>query len=181
MSRIARVPVNIPDGVDVTIDAAAISAKGPLGLLQVAQNPLVEVSADSGSLTVSTRPTGRRELHRARAMSGTMRQLLFNLVEGVSRGFEKSLTLVGIGYRVRLQGQSLHLSLGFSHPVEYPLPDGIKAQVPNQTTIVLQSADKQQLGQVAAEIRALRPPEPYKGKGVRYTDETVRMKQAKKK
>ena len=177
MSRIANNPVSIPAGVDVKLGAEDITVKGPNGTLSMALNASVEVKHDDNVLTFKARNGDKKCV----AMSGTMRALVGNMVTGVSQGFEKKLQLVGVGYRTKVTGNTLNLSLGFSHPVDYELPEGVSAETPSQTDIVLKSADKQLLGQVAAEIRAFRPPEPYKGKGVRFADEHVRRKEAKKK
>ncbi|MFT3801310.1 MAG: 50S ribosomal protein L6 [Burkholderiaceae bacterium] len=177
MSRVARMPIPLPSGVDVNVGAGNISVKGPLGTLSQAINPLVAVGQEDGVLKIS--PVG--ETQAADAMSGTFRALIANMVTGVTKGFERKLTLIGTGYRAQAQGSSLNLSLGFSHPVVYKLPEGVKAETPTQTEVVIKGSSKQQVGQVAAEIRAFRPPEPYKGKGVRYSDERVVMKEVKKK
>ena len=177
MSRVARMPITLPTGVDIQIGAGNITVKGPLGTLNQFINPLVTVGQKDGTLQVKA--VG--ESQAANAMSGTFRALIANMVSGVSKGFERKLTLIGTGYRAQAQGTSLNLSLGFSHPVVYALPEGVKAETPTQTEVVIKGADKQKVGQVAAEIRAFRPPEPYKGKGVRYADERVVMKEVKKK
>ena len=177
MSRLARIPIPIPDGVEVTLAALRIVVKGPKGSLEMPVYNRVSVRQEEGNLLVSA---GSRE-YTVRAMVGTTRSLLNNMVVGVSAGFEKHLLLNGVGYRAALSGSTLNLSLGYSHPVRYVLPEGVSAKLPKQTEIILHSIDKQRLGQVAAEIRALRPPEPYKGKGIRYADEIVRRKEAKKK
>jgi len=177
MSRVARMPIALPGGVDVNVDAASISVKGPLGSLVQAVNPLVTIRKEGTNLLVAAVDQSRESV----ALSGTFRALVANMVQGVTKGFERRLTLVGTGYRAQAQGASLNLSLGFSHPVVHALPDGVKAETPTQTEIVLKSTDKQKVGQVAAEIRAYRPPEPYKGKGVRYTGEVVALKEVKKK
>lgn len=177
MSRVAKYPVQIPAGVDVRLDGRSLVVKGKIGELSMAVNPDVEIAQRDGVLTFAP----RRETMEANAVAGTTRALANNMVVGVSQGFQRRLNLVGVGYRATLQGAKLNLTLGFSHPVEYVLPEGITAEVPSQTEIVLKSANKQRLGQVAAEIRAFRPPEPYKGKGVRYADEQVHRKEAKKK
>jgi large subunit ribosomal protein L6 len=177
MSRIAKNPVTLPAGTEVTINEDSIVAKGPNGQLTMHKHPLISVSQEDGQLSIAAND----DTSAARAMSGTTRALLANLVTGVSSGFEKKLTIIGVGYRAQVQGRNLNLSLGFSHPVEYPIPDGIEIEAPSQTELVVKGADKQQVGQVAAEIRRYRPPEPYKGKGVRYSDEYVVRKQAKKK
>jgi large subunit ribosomal protein L6 len=177
MSRVAKVPVDVPAGVDVQLAEGAVSVKGPLGSLTQRVNPLVAVVREGQQLLV--RPVG--ESREARALSGTYRALLANMVHGVTRGFEKKLQLVGTGYRAQAQGASLNLSLGFSHPIVYKLPDGVKAETPTQNDILIKGADRQRVGQVAAEIRAYKSPEPYKGKGVRYADEKVVLKEVKKK
>jgi len=177
MSRIGKSPVTLPSGVEVQIGAGSIAVKGPLGLLVQPHPAYVAVVQGSGQLQVKT----VEDSIRARAMSGTLRALVANMVTGVSKGFERKLNLVGVGYRAQAQGDKVNLSLGFSHPVEHKMPVGIKVETPTQTEIVLKGIDKQVVGQVAAEIRAYRPPEPYKGKGVRYSDETVVIKETKKK
>ncbi len=177
MSRVAKNPVSLPSGAEVTIKENMIVAKGPLGELTMNKHPLVSVKQEDGILKVAAND----ESKQARAMSGTTRALLSNLVNGVTTGFEKKLSIIGVGYRAQVQGKNLNLTLGFSHPVVYPIPDGINIEAPSQTELVVKGADKQKVGQVAAEIRRYRPPEPYKGKGVRYTDEYVVRKQAKKK
>lgn len=177
MSRIAKYPVDLPKGVEVTLTAEHINVKGPLGALTQAILPAVQVVREGEQLQVK-QIEGQPN---ANAMSGTMRALLNNMVVGVTKGFEKKLTLVGVGFRAQAQGDKLNLSLGFSHPVIYDLPKGVKAETPVQTEIVIKGIDRQQVGQVAAEIRAYREPEPYKGKGVRYADERVVIKETKKK
>jgi large subunit ribosomal protein L6 len=177
MSRIGKNPVNLPKGVEVSLEAAQISVKGAKGSLTMAANPAVKIEQAEGVLTFSPADGSQK----AKALSGTVRSLVNNMVVGVSDGFEKKLQLIGVGYRAQAQGKKVNLTLGFSHPVEYELPEGVSAETPSQTEIVLKAADKQLLGQVAAEIRAFRPPEPYKGKGVRHADEQVRRKEAKKK
>jgi large subunit ribosomal protein L6 len=177
MSRVAKIPVDVPAGVDVQLAEGAVSVKGPLGSLTQHVNPLVAVVREGQQLLV--RPVG--ESREARALSGTYRALLANMVHGVTRGFEKKLQLVGTGYRAQAQGAALNLSLGFSHPIVYKLPDGVKAETPTQNDILIKGADRQRVGQVAAEIRAFKSPEPYKGKGVRYADEKVVLKEVKKK
>ncbi|MDH3279783.1 MAG: 50S ribosomal protein L6 [Gammaproteobacteria bacterium] len=177
MSRIAKAPVAIPAGIDVKLSDQEISVKGPNGQLRLVPHPLVQVDRDGDELKVSPRDQNRA----AMAMAGTTRALVNNMVTGVSEGFEKKLSIVGVGYRAQVQGQKLNLTLGFSHPVVYQVPDGVTVETPSQTDIVVRGADKQRVGQVAAEIRSYRPPEPYKGKGVRYVDERVVTKQAKKK
>jgi len=177
MSRVANSPVELPSGVEVKLTDKEIEVKGGKGSLVLARNSVVEINQDGSALTFAAKNSTKF----SRAMSGTTRALVNNMVTGVTQGFQKKLQLIGVGYRVQAQGKSLNLTLGFSHPVVYDLPEGVKAEIPSQTEIVLSSADKQKLGQVAAEIRAFRPPEPYKGKGVRYADENVRRKEAKKK
>ena len=177
MSRVAKVPVAVPAGVDVQIADGAITVKGPLGSLSLRVNPLVSIVREGAELLVKP----MAETRDAGAMSGTFRALVANMVQGVTRGFEKKLQLVGTGYRAQAQGASLNLSLGFSHPVVYKLPEGIKAETPTQNDILIKGADRQKVGQVAAEIRAYKSPEPYKGKGVRYADEKVVLKEVKKK
>ncbi|MFB9157090.1 50S ribosomal protein L6 [Chromobacterium violaceum] len=177
MSRVAKNPVAIPAGVEVKFGAADVTVKGALGSLSTALCNDVEVKLDNGQLTFAA----KNDSKFARAMSGTLRALLNNMVNGVSKGFEKKLQLVGVGYRVQAQGDTLNLSLGFSHPVAHKMPAGIKVETPTQTEILVKGADKQLVGQVAAEIRAYRSPEPYKGKGVRYADEVVVLKETKKK
>ena len=177
MSRIAKNPIAVPSGVEINLAADQLLVKGGKGELSMAINPAVEVKFEDGQLTFA--PAGEAE--NGWAQAGTARAVANNLVRGVTEGFEKKLQLVGVGYRAQAQGKKLNLSLGFSHPVEYELPEGITAETPSQTEIVIKGIDKQRVGQVSAEIRAYRPPEPYKGKGVRYADEYVRRKEAKKK
>jgi large subunit ribosomal protein L6 len=177
MSRIAKNPVTLPGGTEVTIKEDTIVAKGPIGELTMNKHPLVSVNLEDGVLKIAA----NNESTQARAMSGTTRALLANLVTGVTSGFEKKLSIIGVGYRAKVEGKNLNLSLGFSHPVVFPIPEGITIEAPSQTELVVKGADKQKVGQIAAEIRQYRPPEPYKGKGVRYTDEYVVRKQAKKK
>lgn len=176
MSRVAKYPVKVPTGVDVKLDGDQLTVKGSQGTLSMTVHPDVAIGQEEGQLTFNP-----SESAKSWAMVGTTRALVQNLVTGVSEGFTKTLEIVGVGYRAQVSGQTLNLSLGFSHPVEYTLPKGVSAETPKNTVIVLKSADKQMLGQVAAEVRAFRPPEPYKGKGVRYADERVRRKEAKKK
>jgi large subunit ribosomal protein L6 len=177
MSRVGKNPVALPAGVEVALSDDAITVKGPLGTLTQRVDPLVRIAHEGAQLAFPPADESRE----ANAMSGTYRALVANMVLGVSKGFEKKLQLVGTGYRAQAQGASLNLSLGFSHPVVYKLPAGVKADTPTQTDIVIKGADKQVVGQVAAEIRAFREPEPYKGKGVRYADERVVLKEVKKK
>lgn len=177
MSRIGKSPVALPKGVEVTIAADQVSVKGPLGTLKQALTGNVKVVNEGESLVF----TAANESYEANAMSGTIRALVANMVTGVTKGFERKLTLVGVGYRAQAQGDKLNLSLGFSHPVVQQMPQGIKVETPTQTEILIKGTDKQLVGKIAAEIRAVRPPEPYKGKGVRYADETVVLKETKKK
>ena len=177
MSRIARNPIALPKGVEVSIDAQKIQVKGPLGTIARAADPNVSIEKDGDHLQCKALGNSRHAV----AMSGTMRAHLANMVTGVTSGFERKLQLVGVGYRAQAQGDKVNLSLGFSHPIVHVLPKGVKAETPQQTEIVIKGVDKQQVGQVAAEIRAYRPPEPYKGKGVRYADERVVIKETKKK
>ena len=177
MSRIAKYPVDVPKGVEVTLSDSEIFVKGPLGTLKQFLLPAVKIERDGEKLlcrAIEGAPN-------AGAMSGTMRALLNNMVIGVTKGFEKKLTLVGVGYRAQAQGAKLNLTLGFSHPVAHDMPNGIKVETPTQTEILIKGIDKQVGGQVAAEVRAYRSPEPYKGKGVRYADEVVVIKETKKK
>ena len=175
MSRIAKAPIQVAKGVDVKIDGQHVTVKGGKGTMELDVNPSVSVKLDDGVLTVTPADDS------AWAMTGTMRALLSNMVRGCGEGFEKKLELVGVGYRAQGKGKVLNLNLGFSHPIDYPVPAGITITTPSQTEIVIAGSDKQRVGQVAAEIRAFRPPEPYKGKGVRYSDEHVIRKEAKKK
>jgi large subunit ribosomal protein L6 len=177
MSRVARKPVLLPKGVEMTQAAGTVKVKGPKGELQLSLSADVEVNIASDQANV----TSRTPAQRARAIAGTTRALLANMVEGVSKGFERKLELVGVGYRAQAQGKKLNLTLGFSHPVAYAVPDGITIDTPSQTEILIKGADKHRVGQVAADIRSYRPPEPYKGKGVRYSTERVVLKEAKKK
>ena len=177
MSRVAKNPVVVPSGVEVAQAAGEISIKGPMGTLKQALSGDVSVVREGDSLLCKA----QNDSMQANAMSGTIRALLANMVQGVSKGFERKLNLVGVGYRAQAAGDTLNMTLGFSHPVSYKMPAGIKVETPTQTEIVLKGADKQRVGQVAAEIRAFREPEPYKGKGVRYSDEVVILKETKKK
>jgi large subunit ribosomal protein L6 len=177
MSRVARIPVTLVKGVEATLGADQITVKGPQGTLKQAVTGLVTIKIADGKIEFAAADESRE----AKAMSGTMRALVAGMVEGVSKGFERRLNLVGVGYRAQAQGDKINLSLGFSHPVEHRMPAGVKVETPTQTEIVVKGADKQRVGQVAAEIRAYRPPEPYKGKGVRYANETVVIKESKKK
>jgi large subunit ribosomal protein L6 len=177
MSRIAKYPVVVPDKVQVTVEPTEVTVKGPLGTLKQAISQDVLVKLEDGKITFAA----ANETKLANAMSGTMRATVANMVHGVKEGFSKKLTLVGVGYRAQAQGNKLNLTLGFSHPIVHPLPDGIKAETPTQTEILIKGVNRQQVGQVAAEVRAYKPPEPYKGKGVRYADEKVVIKETKKK
>ena len=177
MSRISSRPVEIPEGVEVRQTAGQIVCKGPLGETTEQLNPLVIVKIDGKELQVKKSD----ETKEANALAGTFRSLIANMVKGVSSGFEKRLTLVGVGFRAQVQGEQLNLSLGLSHPVVHKMPEGVKAETPTQTEIIIKGISKQRVGQVAAEVRGYRPPEPYKGKGVRYADERVSLKEAKKK
>ncbi len=177
MSRVAKDPITIPSGVQVNLDGQQLTVKGSKETMSWKVHQKVEVKQEENELIFS----GRNDEKEAWAQAGTTRALVNNMVIGVSTGFEKKLELNGVGYRAKASGNTLNLTLGFSHPVDYILPEGITVETPTQTEIVLKGADKQKIGQVAAEIRAFRPPEPYKGKGVRYADEYVRRKEAKKK
>lgn len=177
MSRIARIPVTVDKGIDVHVAAHEITVKGPLGTLKQPSAGNVKVSVSDGEVSFAAADESRE----ARAMSGTMRALVAGMVHGVSKGFERRLSLVGVGYRAQAQGDKLNLSLGFSHPIVHQMPTGVKCETPTQTEIVIKGADKQKVGQVAAEVRGYKPPEPYKGKGVRYVGETVVIKETKKK
>jgi len=177
MSRVANNPIDVPAGVNVVVDGQRISVKGAKGEMGMDVHGKVEVVQQDGALTFAPRSSDQQ----AQALAGTTRALVSNMVTGVSQGFERRLQLQGVGYRAQAEGRTLNLQLGFSHPVRYQLPDGVEVATPSQTEIVVSGVDKQQVGQVSAEIRAFRPPEPYKGKGVRYADERVRRKEAKKK
>lgn len=177
MSRVAKAPVTIPAGVEVKIAAGKIAIKGKQGQLELDVHSDVEIKQEENVLTFAPR-TGEKQ---ANALAGTFRALVNNMVTGVTAGFEKKLVLQGVGYRAKAAGKTLNLTLGFSHPIDYELPEGVSVETPSQTEIVIKGIDKQKVGQVAAEIRGYRPPEPYKGKGVRYADENVRRKEAKKK
>jgi len=177
MSRVAKNPIPVPAGVEVNLAAGKISVKGPMGSLTQALTANIKVEHADGQLVISATD----ETREAHAMSGTARALLANMVHGVTKGFEKKLNLVGVGYRAQAQGNKLNLSLGFSHPVEHVMPEGIKVETPSQTEILIKGVDKQMVGQVAADVRAYRKPEPYKGKGVRYANEVVVLKETKKK
>jgi large subunit ribosomal protein L6 len=177
MSRIAKYPVAVPDKVQVTLGNGELTVKGPLGTLKQPIGRDVVVKVENNQVTFAAAD----ETQAANAMSGTLRATVANMVHGVKDGFQKKLTLVGVGYRAQAQGAKLNLSLGFSHPIVYALPEGVKAETPTQTEIVIKGVDRQKVGQVAAEVRAYKPPEPYKGKGVRYADEKVVIKETKKK
>ncbi|HEU4620609.1 MAG TPA: 50S ribosomal protein L6 [Burkholderiaceae bacterium] len=177
MSRVGKAPIVIPQGAEISINDDAITVKGPKGTLTQKRHSLVGVRVENGQILFSVVGESRE----ADAMSGTMRALVANMVNGVTRGFEKKLTLVGVGYKAAVQGDTLNLSLGFSHPVLFKLPAGVKAETPQPTEILIKGADKQVVGEIAAKVRAKRPPEPYKGKGVRYADERVVLKETKKK
>ena len=177
MSRVGKLPVAIPQGVDVSITAESIQVKGSGGMLSAVANPLVKVESQDGKLSFVPADESRE----ANAMSGTLRQLVSNMVIGVSKGFEKKLSLIGVGYKASVQGNKLNLNVGYSHPVVMEMPEGITVVTPTPTEVVIKGADCQRVGQVAAEVRATRPPEPYKGKGVRYADEKVIIKETKKK
>ncbi len=177
MSRVGKMPVTIPAGVDVSIKEDQISVKGTGGALSLTQNKLVTITNDAGKLSFVPANDSRE----ADAMSGTMRQLVNNMVVGVTKGFEKKLSLVGVGYKAQAVGSKLNLTVGYSHPVDKEMPAGITVATPTPTEILIKGADRQRVGQVAAEIRAIRPPEPYKGKGIRYSDEKITIKETKKK
>ena len=177
MSRVAKMPVTIPSGVDVTMNEQHISVKGAGGQLSIANNALVKVVRQGESMTFEAADESRE----ANAMSGTLRQLVNNMVVGVTKGFEKKLNLVGVGYKAVAQGAKLNLAVGYSHPVNIDMPSGIKVETPTPTEVIIKGADRQRVGQIAAEIRAVRPPEPYKGKGIRYSDEKITIKETKKK
>jgi len=177
MSRVGKAAIVIPQGVDVAINNGVISAKGALGALTVNLSPLVQVSQANGKLSF----TACDDTAAASAMSGTLRQLVNNMVNGVTKGFEKKLNLIGVGYKAAASGNKLNLAVGYSHPVDFVMPEGITVATPTPTEIVVKGADRQRVGQIASEIRAVRPPEPYKGKGIRYSDEKVVIKETKKK
>ena len=174
MSRVAKNPIQLPGGVDINISGAQVSVKGPKGNLSLDLHPAVSLEREDNEIRVQWKTD--KDL----AMAGTFRALVNNMVTGVSEGFQKTLKLIGVGYRAQLQGKNLNLQLGYSHPIEYVAPEGVTIETPSQTEIVISGCDKQKVGQVAAEIRSFRPPEPYKGKGVRYSDERVVRKEAKK-
>ena len=174
MSRVAKNPIKLPSGVDINISGSQVNVKGPKGNLELALHSSISLDESNGEYIV--KPDSDKNL----AMAGTFRALVGNMVTGVSTGFQKKLQLVGVGYRAQVQGKTLNLALGFSHPINYTAPEGITIETPSQTEIIVTGCDKQKVGQVASEIRAYRPPEPYKGKGVRYADERVARKEAKK-
>jgi len=177
MSRVGKMPIALPKGAEATISAELITVKGPLGTLSQKLSRLVAVQNDNGTIKFEAANDSRE----ANAMSGTLRALVNNMVNGVTKGFEKRLTLVGVGFRAQAQGDKLNLSIGYSHPVVHQMPEGVKCATPTQTEIVISGIDRQRVGQVAAEVRAYREPEPYKGKGVRYANEVVVIKETKKK
>lgn len=177
MSRVGKMPIAVPQGVDVSVDEDKINVKGAMGTLVRRTNALVAVKHEAGKLSF----VPSNDSAEADAMSGTMRALVANMVRGVSKGFERRLSLVGVGYRAQAQGQKLNLQIGFSHPVVKDMPAGIRVECPTQTEIVIKGPDRQVVGQIAAEVRAIRPPEPYKGKGIRYVEEKVSLKETKKK
>ena len=177
MSRVAKSPISLPAGVELKVAADEIVVKGSKGSMQLAMHAFVNIENNDGTITVNPTVEGREQW----AMAGTYRALINNMITGVTTGFQKKLQLIGVGYRAQAKGKVLNLNLGFSHPIDYAVPEGITIETPSQTDIVISGYDKQQVGQVSAEIRAYRPPEPYKGKGVRYADEHVARKEAKKK
>jgi large subunit ribosomal protein L6 len=177
MSRVGKMPIVLPAGAEASFDAVQITVKGPLGTLSQSLNGLVKIIDNAGTLNFEPANDSRE----ANAMSGTLRALVNNMVNGVTKGFEKKLQLVGVGFKAQAQGDKLNMSLGFSHPIEHQMPAGIKCETPTQTEILIKGVDRQVVGQVAAEVRAYRKPEPYKGKGVRYADERIKLKETKKK
>jgi len=177
MSRVAKSPINVPAKVEVTLNGQSIAVKGPKGKLDYQLHAMVEAKLDSNVITFAPRDASTA----SNALAGTMRALVNNMVTGVAQGFEKKLELVGVGYRAQVQGKSLGLTLGFSHPVNFPIPEGISIETPSQTEIFIRGVDRQLVGEVAAKIRDYRPPEPYKGKGVKYAGEIIKRKEAKKK
>ncbi len=181
MSRIAKSPITVPEGVDISQSEGTLSVKGKLGEMTMHVNSSVVITNTDNVLSFSTSEVSKKEEKGAWAQAGTVRANTANLIKGVTEGWEKKLTLKGVGYRAQAKGKVLGLTLGFSHPVNYSLPEGISVETPSQTEVIIKGIDKQKVGQAAAEIRAFRPPEPYKGKGVRYTDEQVVRKDAKKK
>jgi large subunit ribosomal protein L6 len=177
MSRVARIPVALPKGAEANLAAGVLAVKGPLGTLTQTVHPQVKLIIENGNVEFAAGDESRE----AKALSGTFRALVSNMVNGVTKGFERKLTLVGVGFKAQAKGDVLDLSLGYSHPVVHKMPAGVKVETPSPTEIVIKGPDKQKVGQVAAEVRAYRPPEPYKGKGVRYADEVVVIKETKKK
>ena len=177
MSRVGKMPVSLPQGVEVAFKDNQINVKGALGALALTQNPLVTIKNDAGVLNFAPANDSRE----ANAMSGTMRQLVNNMVTGVTKGFEKKLSLIGVGYKAQAQGAKLNLTVGYSHPVIMDMPAGITVATPTPTEVLIKGSDRQRVGQIAAEVRAVRPPEPYKGKGIRYSDEKITIKETKKK
>ena len=177
MSRVGKMPVTVPQGVDVAVKQDQVNVKGALGMLSLTRSILVTIKSDNGKLTFEPANDSRE----ANAMSGTMRQLVNNMVTGVTKGFEKKLNLVGVGFKAQAQGAKLNLTVGYSHPVVMDMPAGIKVETPTPTEVVIKGSDRQRVGQIAAEVRAVRPPEPYKGKGIRYSDEKITIKETKKK
>ncbi|MDM7322509.1 MAG: 50S ribosomal protein L6 [Gammaproteobacteria bacterium] len=177
MSRVAKQPITVPKGVEVVLDGQVLRVKGPKGAQDLSINPQVKVELNDGVIQFAP----ANETAASKALAGTMRAIAQNMVTGVSAGFERRLQLVGVGYRAQVQGTVLNLALGYSHPINYQLPAGVTAETPSQTEIIIRGIDKQAVGQVAAEIRGFRPPEPYKGKGVKYADEIILRKEAKKK
>lgn len=177
MSRVAKKPITIPSGVEVSVDGRTVAVKGPKGTVEFKVHRHVRIRQENGALIMDSKP----EVDTGMMMAGTMRALLSNVIAGVSRGFERRLELVGVGYRAQVRGRTLNLAIGFSHPIDYAIPEDVSIETPSQTEIVVRGADKQRVGQVAAQIRVLRPPEPYKGKGVKYAGERIVRKEAKKK
>jgi large subunit ribosomal protein L6 len=175
MSRIGKQPITVPNGVTITVEPTAVKIKGPKGTLAAALSPLVELKVESGTLTVAR----REDTRDARSIHGLTRKLLSNMVTGVSEGFRRVLEINGVGYRAEAKGNILQLALGYSHPIMFPLPQGVQAKVDKQTVVTLEGADRQVLGETASEIRKLRPPEPYKGKGIKYAEEKIRRKAGK--
>jgi large subunit ribosomal protein L6 len=177
MSRVGKMAIAVPQGVDVSLQAETVAVKGALGALEVRQSPLVKIENQAGSLKF----TPMNDSREANAMSGTLRQAVNNMVLGVSKGFERKLNLIGVGYKAQAQGNKLNLTVGYSHPVVLEMPAGIKVETATPTEVLIKGSDRQRVGQIAAEVRAVRPPEPYKGKGIRYADEKVVIKETKKK
>ena len=181
MSRVAKAPITIPEGVNITQEDGLLSVKGKLGEMTMHVNSSVQISTADNVLTFAPNDVSKKEEKAAWAQAGTARANTANLIKGVTEGWEKKLTLIGVGYRAQAKGKVLNLTLGFSHPVDYKLPEGISVETPSQTEVIVKGIDKQKVGQAAAEIRAFRPPEPYKGKGIKYADEQIVKKEAKKK